>query len=260
MDNTSIQAWYASIPRITRALFTTSVVVPLVGKLGLVSPYSLLLLWSDVVGRLQIWRLATTFFFAQPGFGLMMNLYMLYRYSGDLETVTFAGRPADYAFFLLFCVTSSLAGSVLTGSMVLNEALILAVIHYWSHRNSERIVSFMFGTNFKARYMPMVLLGFDLLMSGSLPLTGMLGVASSYAYIQLMEEMPARGGRRWLDTPTFLRRFFPPGSGTPYTQPATYSAGSSTGVNLGRQSNTMTQRGPVVGGHDWGRGQRLGDQ
>uniref|UniRef100_A0A674HAZ3 Derlin n=1 Tax=Taeniopygia guttata TaxID=59729 RepID=A0A674HAZ3_TAEGU len=57
--------WFRSIPLITRYWFAGSIAVPLVGKLGLVSPVNLFL-WPDAfIHRFQqIWRpITATFFF-----------------------------------------------------------------------------------------------------------------------------------------------------------------------------------------------------
>jgi hypothetical protein len=243
--DTSIRQWYSSIPPITRGLFTASIVTPLLGRFGIIHPYTLLLHWPSIMSKFQLWRLFTCFFYAQPGFGLMMNLYMLYRYSGDLETITFFGRPADYAFFICFSMLSALAGSVITQSFVLSDALVMSIIHYWSHRHGEQIVQFMFGMRFKARYMTMVLLGFDLLMSGTLPMTGLLGVASAYTYIQLVESLPAQGRPRRLQTPGVFYRLFPS------RRPPTTGTRPTT--------NTTTTAAARTTGHAWGPGRRLGD-
>lgn len=47
--------WFRSIPLITRYWFAGSIAVPLVGKLGLVSPVNLFL-WPDAfIHRFQVW-------------------------------------------------------------------------------------------------------------------------------------------------------------------------------------------------------------
>lgn len=43
-------------------------------------------------------------------------------------------------------------GAALLDLIALNDCLVLAIVHYWSLRNSERIVNFMFGMQFKVRY------------------------------------------------------------------------------------------------------------
>lgn len=51
----------------------------------------------------------------------MMNLYFLYNYSKELETGLFAGKPADYAFMLLFCWLATLIISLIFNIYVSDE-------------------------------------------------------------------------------------------------------------------------------------------
>ncbi|RKP25476.1 Derlin [Syncephalis pseudoplumigaleata] len=214
MDLSEVRTWFLGLPTITRFLFTASLAVPLVAQFGIVHPYLLILRWTSITRELQasgacahaslLWRLVTTFFYNRLGFGLLMNLYFIYVHSRELETTTFDGQPADYATFLLFCGICSTVGGILLDLPVLNDALVLAIAHYWSLRNAERIVSFMFGMRFKAKYFTAVLLGYELLLSGHLPVGSLLGAASAHLFHYLVEILPAQGGRRWLTTPAFL--------------------------------------------------------
>nr|KAF6300405.1 derlin 1 [Myotis myotis] len=82
--------WFRSIPAITRYWFAATVAVPLIGKLGLISP-AYFVLWPEAfLYRFQIWRpITATFFFpVGPGTGFLylVNLYFLYQYSTRLET------------------------------------------------------------------------------------------------------------------------------------------------------------------------------
>ncbi|EDM16238.1 rCG59470, isoform CRA_b [Rattus norvegicus] len=98
--------WFRSIPAITRYWFAATVAVPLIGKLGIISP-AYFFLWPEAfLYRFQIWRpfTATFYFPVGPGTGFLylVNLYFLYQYSTRLEAGAFDGRPADYLFMLLF--------------------------------------------------------------------------------------------------------------------------------------------------------------
>jgi len=46
--------WYQTIPQITRYWFTGSVAVPLIAKVGLISPMSLVLLFEQFFRRFQV--------------------------------------------------------------------------------------------------------------------------------------------------------------------------------------------------------------
>lgn len=140
---------YNQIPRITRALLTMTAVVTLVPAVGLVSPYRMLLLWPRVLGNLEVWRLLSTFFLHGVNISLLFTGIFLHRYSTELETETFQGRPADYAWFLLLTSASSLAGSLALGLPVLSQSLLTSIITLWSRRAGRRIVQFYFGFQFE---------------------------------------------------------------------------------------------------------------
>ncbi|KAF1426291.1 Derlin-1, partial [Spheniscus mendiculus] len=75
-----------------------------------------------------------------------------------LFTGAFDGRPADYMFMLLFnwiCI------------VLLMIPLIMSVLYVWAQLNRDMIVSFWFGTRFKACYLPWVILGFNYIIGGS---------------------------------------------------------------------------------------------
>src|SRR2546426_219239 len=108
--------WFRSLPIFTRYWFALSIVFPLLGRMGLVSPYYLILneffikkfqvctrnenykfscssnLIASFSSFLQLWRPVTALFYypitPQTGFHYLMNLYFLYNYSVRLETGT----------------------------------------------------------------------------------------------------------------------------------------------------------------------------
>lgn len=46
------------------------------------------------------------------------------------------------------------------------DPMVLSVLYIWCQLNGEVIVTFWFGTRFKAKYLPWVLLGFNVLLGG----------------------------------------------------------------------------------------------
>ncbi|XP_040835294.1 derlin-1 isoform X3 [Ochotona curzoniae] len=225
--------WFRSIPAITRYWFAATVAVPLVGKLGLISP-AYFLLWPEAfLYRFQIWRpITATFYFpVGPGTGFLylVNLYFLYQYSTRLETAAFDGRPADYLFMLLFNWICIVITGIAMDMQLLMIPLIMSVLYVWAQLNRDMIVSFWFGTRFKACYLPWVILGFNYIIGGSYPMD--------------------LGGRNFLSTPQFLYRWLPSrrggvsGFGVP---PASMRRAADQNAGGGR--------------HNWGQGFRLGDQ
>lgn len=49
---------------------------------------------------------------------------------------------------------------------LLMDPMVLSVLYVWCNLNKEVIVNFWFGTQFKAQYLPWVLLAFNIIMGG----------------------------------------------------------------------------------------------
>ncbi|XP_070767642.1 derlin-1 isoform X2 [Enoplosus armatus] len=226
--------WFRSIPFITRSWFAASIVVPFIGKLGLVDFRNLMLFPELVLSRFHLWRpvTATLYFPITPntGFLYMVNLYFLYHYSTRLETGAFDSRPADYIFMLFFNWICIVIVGMLMNMRLLMIPLIMSVLYVWAQFNKDTIVSFWFGTRFKAHYLPWVILVFNFIIGGSYPMD--------------------LGGRSFLTTPEFLYRYFPNRRG----------GVSGFGVPPSRPAAQEPVRGGGGGRHNWGQGNRLGGE
>lgn len=126
---TDIKEWFKSLPLFTRYWLGLTAVFSLLGRFGIIHPSYLILTYESVFHKFQvrtlkwcksnkscgnvnifylfqIWRLATSVFFypisGSTGIHFLFNCYFLYNYSLQLENVVYLGRPADYAFLLLF--------------------------------------------------------------------------------------------------------------------------------------------------------------
>ncbi|XP_065254046.1 derlin-1 [Emys orbicularis] len=245
--------WFRSIPLITRYWFASSIAVPLIGKLGLINP-AYLFLWPDAfINRFQIWRpLTATFYFpVGPGTGFLylVNLYFLYQYSSRLETGAFDGRPADYMFMLLFNWICIVITGLVMDMQLLMIPLIMSVLYVWAQLNRDMIVSFWFGTRFKACYLPWVILGFNYIIGGSI-INELIGNLVGHLYFFLMFKYPMDlGGRNFLTTPQFLYRWLP------------NRRGGVSGFGVPPASVRRAAEDQQGGGrHNWGQGFRLGDQ
>ncbi|XP_061919540.1 derlin-1 [Entelurus aequoreus] len=246
--------WFKSIPLITRGWFAASIAVPLVGKLGLVDPQNLMLRPDLFFSRFHLWRpvTATLYFPVYPntGFLFLVNLYFLYNYSTRLETGAFDGRPADYVFMLLFNWICIVITGMLMDMQLLMIPLIMSVLYIWAQFNKDMVVSFWFGTRFKAHYLPWVILIFNFIIGGSF-VNELIGNLVGHLYFFLMFKYPMDlGGRNFLSTPEFLYRLLPSRRG----------GVSGFGVPPTRRPAAQEQV-PAAGGrrYNWGQGFRLGD-
>ncbi len=103
------------------------------------------------------------------------------------------------------------------------DGMILSVMYIWCQLNKETIMQFWFGMQFKAMYMPWVILLFNWIMSGSYVkyflliqfeffsmilyrfLTQLCGIVIGHLYFFLVFKYPQDfGGAHLLQTPQFL--------------------------------------------------------
>lgn len=152
-----LKAFVASIPQVTRYLTIATLVFSLGSKVGLCSVYQLALLTEPIYSNFQVWRLITAHLYS-AGQGLIWHLYLLYSNSRELEQGHFSGKRADYVLtiiILIFCI--DMAGLYLQFP-ILSEAFGMGITYIYSQIRAHQPVSFMFGLQFKAMYLPYVLL------------------------------------------------------------------------------------------------------
>ncbi|XP_045505338.1 derlin-1 [Colias croceus] len=242
--------WYNSVPLFTRYWLTCTIALSLIGRFGLFNYYYFVLDYYPFIHQLQIWRPITALFYypisPATGFHFLINCYFLYNYSQRLEMGMFAGKPADYFYMLLFNWLCCVLIGLLVGLPILMDPMVLSVLYVWCQLNKDVIVSFWFGTRFKAMYLPWVLLVFNLVISGggAMELIGILiGHLSFFLLFKYPQEF---GGPSLLSPPAFLKQIFPD---------TRYVGGFGTAP----QSRAPTRPATATfGGHSWGRGQTLG--
>ncbi|KAF0045108.1 hypothetical protein F2P81_001637 [Scophthalmus maximus] len=128
--------------------------------------------------------------------------------------------------------------------------LIMSVLYVWAQFNKDTIVSFWFGTRFKAHYLPWVILVFNFIIGGSF-VNELTGNLVGHLYFFLMFKYPMDlGGRSLLSTPEFLRGgvsgFGVPPTRRPAAQEPAAGGGGGGGGGGGR--------------YNWGQGNRLGGE
>lgn len=253
MASNDIGDWYRSIPQITRYWFSACVVVPLAAKFGLVSGMTLILDYGFLFHNFHIWRPFTSAVYypitPMTGFHYLIMLYFLYSYSTRLETGIFEGRPADYVFMLAFMWLTTVGLALALEIRILFDLLILGALYVWCQINRDQIVSFWFGTRFKAAYLPWVLFAFNFIIRGS-GMSELLGIFVGHLYFFLKFKYPQDfGGRSLLETPQFLYKYFP------------NTRGGVSGFGVAPSSRREQRDGGGGDGHRWGgAGQRLGNQ
>ncbi|KAK3610374.1 hypothetical protein CHS0354_008650 [Potamilus streckersoni] len=250
MASNDIGDWYRSIPQITKYWFTGSVILPLLGRFGLLNPMHMLLIFESVIYKFQIWRPITAVLFypiaGSRGFHYLINLYFLYSYSTRLETGIFDGKPAEYVFMLLFNWICLVIIGFIAELSLLMDPMILSVLYIWCQLNKDVIVNFWFGTMFKAMYLPWVLFAFNMIVGGG-GLSELIGIIVGHLYFFLMFKYPQDfGGVRLLNAPQILYKFFP------------NRRGGVSGFGVPPASRRRDNDNDDHGRHAWGRGEQLG--
>uniref|UniRef100_UPI00193A1AA1 derlin-1-like n=1 Tax=Styela clava TaxID=7725 RepID=UPI00193A1AA1 len=229
--------------------FSASVVVPLVAKFNIINGMHLILDWYSLFSRFQIWRpfTAAVYYPITPmtGFHYLIMLYFLYSYSTRLETGIFEGRPADYVFMLAFTWLTTVGLALALEIRIMFDLLIFSALYVWCQINRDQIVSFWFGTRFKAAYLPWVLFAFNMIIRGG-GMSELLGIFVGHLYFFLKFKYPQDfGGRALLETPQFLYKYFP------------NMRGAVSGFGVAPQSRRAAPADDAA--HRWGgAGQRLG--
>jgi len=243
-----IRAFFKSLPPVTRHWFGGTIALSLLGRFGILQPHWLVLTSAKLFSDWQIWRPLTAVLYypitPQTGFHFLINCYFLYNYSLRLETGLFVGRTADYLFMLLFCWLCSVVVALLGGIMILMDPMVICVLYVWCQLNQDTIVSFWFGTQFKAMYLPWVLLGFNLIIAGG-GMMELVGILVGHLYFFLAFKYPQDfGGASLLQTPQILYDYFPnqrasAGFGAPPTRPTAAPRGGGGGGWFGGQGHTL---------------------
>ncbi|KAJ2712675.1 hypothetical protein H4R19_002635 [Coemansia spiralis] len=245
-DGAQIANWYRSLPPCTRFILGATVTLTLLCGVQMVGWYRVLLHWPPVIKQFQVWRLVTTFLVTSLGLNGAIHVIMLYRHSLALEKEEFAGRTADYAWFLVFTGLLMLSMSWITQTTLLSDGLLLALTTLWALHRANQIVSFFLGIRFPARYLPYALMGMDFVLSARVPYAMVYGWGAAQAYYYLSVDLPAQGGLNYIPTPQLMYRLVG-------QAPRVGARGLSSGVAT--TSQPIHQR--PGGGHNWGQGRRL---
>lgn len=245
-----IKEWFNNLPPMTRYWFGGSVALPILGRIGLVS-FSLCALTSQFVSKLHLWRPITAIFYypISPGTGFhyLTNLYFLYQYSLRLENEEFRGKPADYLFMLVFNWMTVSLMSFFMGIPLLMDSMVMAALYVWCQFNREVVVSFWFGTRFKAQFLPWILLAFNMILNGG-GIFEIIGIIAGHLYWFLKYVYPEENGVSLIDTPQIFYKYLP-------NQRLTGGINRFFAASRPSPGDSSNSR---PAGHSWGTGHVLG--
>ena len=81
--------------------------------------------------------------------------------------------------------------------------MVLSVLYVWCQFNRDTIVSFWFGTRFKAIYLPWILVAFNMVLRGG-GINELVGILVGHAFYFLAFQYPQEHGTTILTTPSIL--------------------------------------------------------
>ncbi|KAI9885496.1 MAG: hypothetical protein M1823_002725 [Watsoniomyces obsoletus] len=189
-----LETWFYEMPICTRWWTTATVATSILVQCHIVTPFQLFYSFRAVFGKSQYWRLLTTFIYFGPlSLDLLFHVFFLQRYSRLLEESS--GRSAaHFTWMLLYATTSLLLLSPLVSMPFLGSPLSSSLVYIWSRRDPDTRLSFLGLLVFTAPYLPWVLMGFSLLLHGTIPKDEIMGVVVGHNppawWIRLFEGRP----------------------------------------------------------------------
>ncbi|WWC59706.1 uncharacterized protein I303_102268 [Kwoniella dejecticola CBS 10117] len=245
-----------AVPPVTRTLLIATAAVTFPCLLGIISPATIALIWPKVLGRFEIWRPFTSFFFGGSGFPLIYDFFLIYRNSSAMERDIYRNDTAEYAWLHLMLASFITIFNSLVGLPFLFRPLLHAQTYVWCRANPTLKVSIFGLLTIPTSLYPPALIVLDLLTGGPMKaLGGILGLLSGHLWWFIATYLP-------LHAPTHLRR--PNPLAPPIWFRRIFNAPSSqrTGFKAYRPEGSSTAASPTDPAaavrHRWGGGQRLG--
>ncbi|KAI9722099.1 MAG: hypothetical protein M1828_004913 [Chrysothrix sp. TS-e1954] len=214
---------YYNIPPITRSLVTATVALSVAVHASIISLYRVAYLAQQTFWSFppEIWRPFTSFFITGGGLSLLMDPYFLYLYADSLEREgSRFSRKEDFAWYILFNMAVIFVLSNLTvGGFLFLRPLLLALAYTFAQDNPRRRV-YIAIVPIQARFLPYAMLAISFVMGG--PTTMLMelpGLLSAHLFNFLTRIWPTYGGgRKWIETPVFMRKLFAESRAGPTTR------------------------------------------
>ncbi|KAI9855023.1 MAG: hypothetical protein M1824_006467 [Vezdaea acicularis] len=209
MDGFPLESWFYELPLCTRTWTLLTLLTSLAVQCKFLTPFQLFYSPRAVFHKHQYWRLITTFLYFGPlSLDLIFHVFFLQRYSRLLESSS--GRsPASFSWLLLYATCMLLLVSPIISQPFLGSPLSNTLVYIWSRRNPETRLSFLGLVTFTAPYLPWVLMGFSLVVHGTLPRDEMLGIVVGHVWYFFNDVYPPlHNGSRPFDPPMWWRRIW----------------------------------------------------
>lgn len=230
-----LEQWFYEMPPVTRWWTAATVATSVLVQCNVLTPYQLFYTFRAVYAKSQVrrlrdprwhfagfgwprtntlyapqyWRLISTFLYFGPlNLDLLFHVFFMQRYSRLLEESS--GRsPAHFSWMLVYAMASLLLIASFLSLPFLGAALSSSLVYVWSRRNPETRLTFLGVMVFTAPYLPWVLMGFSLVVHGTVPKDEICGVVVGHVWYFFNDVYPTlHGGHRPLDPPRWWRRLF----------------------------------------------------
>eukprot|EP01086_Lenisia_limosa_P003944 TRINITY_DN1876_c0_g1_i1.p1 TRINITY_DN1876_c0_g1~~TRINITY_DN1876_c0_g1_i1.p1 ORF type:complete len:298 (+),score=19.90 TRINITY_DN1876_c0_g1_i1:134-895(+) len=249
----SLEAWFQSIPPVTKYLFLATIGITLcanysIGPLTFANLYwDVQLLWE----KFHFWRLVSPFFIHGLGMSFLIDLFYLYTYSKSLEEEKYQGLTASYVYHVLLLSLGCLFAATFMKLPYLGHMFIMTIVYVWSRTWPEANASFFFGIKFKAKFLPFVLLVANVML-GQSPINDIIAILVGHFFFVCHSIIPDLYGIDVTKPPIWIQRIIP--------------TNTHAGVNFGEAINrdtihrrqTATTSVAQTQGYRWGSGHALG--
>jgi Derlin-2/3 len=180
-----LTAWKKT-PPFTKGYLSASAAVTLAGFLFNRNefPSVLLLDWSKILTRLQLWRLVTSFLHFGPlGLGYVMTAQFVWTYMSTLERLHH-DRPYDFWIMVLFGQLSMVLGYPILNlsPRFLGHNLSTFLVYIWSRYHEGMEVNMFELFNTRAELLPWIFLAQTFLLEGEPPVLDFLGIVFGHVY------------------------------------------------------------------------------
>lgn len=264
------------IPPVTRVLFFGTLLCTSLQQFGLLPVGLFVLDWRSIVYKFAIWTPFFSMFHAgAPGFHFLMSLYFLYTYSRQVESNSFFGRTAAYAWMLAICMMVIIPLAFVFGFYLAGPALLMAIMHMWGRNAGDTRVTLYGIVPIPAKYLSLAVLGLNTVLSGSPSMADVAGILAGQLYYFLDSVFPhLEQGCVVIAVPGWFERLVGviedsggralglnsiAGGGTQQTTGTARTTGTYTTVGRGSAATGDRRQGPQPRArHQWGSGRTLG--
>nr|CCC95817.1 unnamed protein product [Trypanosoma congolense IL3000] len=248
----SFESWIEGLCPITRFILMSAVFLSAVVTLQ-VQSFTYVMLDFSTITSLQIWRPFTSaLFFGRFSFPWFISMAMFVSYLKYNEEYDFQGKPADFAWMLLFIICGLSVGGLLLGLPIVSGGLLMALCWIFCKRHPQVRMT-LYSFEFNATPFPWVLVVFHFMLGQSI-MEDLLGIFVGHMFFFMHDLMPLANGVNLITTPAWFVRLLRMNNagerfGTVHSGPQPYN---------GRPARQAQQGAGDGRYHRWGAGRVLG--